>query len=47
MKEALLLEFEDEMRITRTLLERLPGPSMKWAPHERSMHPGRSGAAPA
>ena len=41
MKEALLAEFENEMRITRRLLERLPGASMKWAPHERSMRLGR------
>ena len=35
--EAFLTEFDQEMRGTRTVLERAPEDRMDWRPHERSM----------
>lgn len=37
MKDALLPEFDHEMGMTRTLLERVPDDRLAWKPHERSM----------
>jgi len=36
-KDALLPEFDNEMRLTRRLLERTPEGKNDWAPHEKSM----------
>ena len=35
--ETLLPEFDHEMAITRTLLERVPDDKLAWKPHEKSM----------
>lgn len=40
LKETVLSEFDDEMAMTRRLLERLPDGSLEWKPHERSMSLG-------
>jgi len=40
LKDALLSEFDQEMAVTRRLLERLPEASFSWKPHERSMSLG-------
>ncbi len=39
--QALLPEFDQEMSVTRTLLERVPTPKNDWAPHRKSMTLGR------
>jgi uncharacterized damage-inducible protein DinB len=39
--EMFLLEFDQEMPGTRTILERVPDASFSWKPHERSMTLGR------
>lgn len=36
-----LIEFEEEARITRKFLERLPEDKLTWKPHERSMTAGQ------
>jgi len=40
LKETVLSEFDDEMAMTRRLLERLPDAALSWKPHERSMSLG-------
>jgi uncharacterized damage-inducible protein DinB len=40
LKEILLAEFDDEIAVTRTVLDRLPEEAMPWKPHERSMSLG-------
>ena len=40
MKEALLAEFDQEMAVTRQMLERVPEGALAWKPHERSMSLG-------
>jgi uncharacterized damage-inducible protein DinB len=40
LKETVLSEFDDEIAMTRRLLERLPAASLSWKPHERSMSLG-------
>ncbi len=39
--EALLPEFDQEMKMTRKMLERLPESEWNWKPHEKSMTLGR------
>lgn len=39
--EALLPEFDREMRVTRRLLERVPDGQFAWKPHDKSMTLGR------
>ena len=40
IKDALLPEFTQEMAVTRTLLERVPGDRADWKPHAKSMSLG-------
>ena len=40
LKDALLPEFDHEMAVTRTLLERVPGGRGGWKPHAKSMSLG-------
>jgi uncharacterized damage-inducible protein DinB len=40
LKETLLSEFDDEVALTRRLLDRLPDAEFSWRPHERSMSLG-------
>lgn len=37
IKDALLPEFDHEMKTTRRLLERVPDEALGWKPHEKSM----------
>lgn len=37
IKDALLPEFDQEMRVTRTHLERIQDEKLSWQPHEKSM----------
>jgi uncharacterized damage-inducible protein DinB len=37
MRDALLAEFDDEMKTTRRFLERVPEDKPTWKPHEKSM----------
>ena len=37
IRDALLAEFDHEMRTTRRLLERVPEEALAWKPHEKSM----------
>ncbi len=37
IKDALLPEFDQEMAVTRRMLERAPESAFSWKPHERSM----------
>jgi len=37
IRDVLLSEFDNEMALTRRLLERLPEPTFAWKPHEKSM----------
>jgi uncharacterized damage-inducible protein DinB len=39
--QALLAEFEGQVPVTRTFLERLPQDKLTWKPHERSMTAGQ------
>jgi uncharacterized damage-inducible protein DinB len=41
LPEALLTEFDGEMRTTRRTLERLPEDRLEWRPHAKSMTMGR------
>jgi uncharacterized damage-inducible protein DinB len=41
MSQALLPEFDNEMRSTRRALERVPDEKFDWKPHEKSMAMGR------
>jgi uncharacterized damage-inducible protein DinB len=41
MKDALLPEFDHEMRTTRRFLERVPDDKLNWQPHPKSMTLGR------
>ncbi len=41
LSDALLSEFDHEMRITRKFLERVPEDKFAWKPHEKSMALGR------
>jgi uncharacterized damage-inducible protein DinB len=41
LAESMLAEFEQEVKITRTFLERLPEDKLTWKPHERSMSAGQ------
>lgn len=40
IKDALLPEFDEEMKTTRTLLERVPEAKAAWKPHPKSMSLG-------
>jgi uncharacterized damage-inducible protein DinB len=40
IKDALLPEFDEEMKTTRTLLERVPDAKADWKPHPKSMSLG-------
>ena len=40
LKETLLSEFDDEIAVTRRLLDRLPDAAFSWKPHEKSMSLG-------
>ena len=40
LKETVLSEFDDEVALTRRLLDRLPDAAFAWRPHERSMSLG-------
>jgi uncharacterized damage-inducible protein DinB len=40
LKETVLSEFDDEIAMTRRLLQRLPDGALGWKPHERSMSLG-------
>ncbi len=40
LKETVLSEFDDEVALTRRLLDRLPDAEFSWKPHERSMSLG-------
>jgi uncharacterized damage-inducible protein DinB len=40
LKETVLSEFDDEIAMTRRLLERVPDAALSWKPHERSMSLG-------
>lgn len=40
-RELLLVEFDDEMKKTRKILERVPEEKFAWKPHEKSMALGR------
>lgn len=40
MKDGLLPEYDHEMRVTRTLLERVPEPDFAWKPHDKSFSLG-------
>ena len=37
LRETVLSEFDDEVALTRRLLDRLPDAALSWKPHERSM----------
>lgn len=39
--QSLIPEFDHEMKVTRTLLERIPEDQLTWKPHEKSMTLGR------
>jgi len=41
MSQTLLPEFDNEMRLTRKTLERLPDETFDWKPHAKSMSMGR------
>jgi uncharacterized damage-inducible protein DinB len=41
MSQTLLPEFDNEMRLTRKALERIPDDKFDWKPHEKSMTLGR------
>jgi uncharacterized damage-inducible protein DinB len=41
MSQALLPEFDNEMKLTRKALERVPDDKFDWKPHEKSMSLGR------
>src|SRR4051812_44421797 len=41
LAQVLLPEFDNEMKTTRRLLERVPEEKMGWQPHEKSMTLGR------
>ncbi|MGA3186966.1 MAG: DinB family protein [Bryobacteraceae bacterium] len=41
MSQALLPEFDNEMKFTRKALERVPDDKFDWKPHEKSMTMGR------
>ena len=41
MSQALLPEFDNEMRLTRKALERVPDDKFDWKPHAKSMTMGR------
>ena len=41
MSQALLPEFDQEMKVTRKLLERVPDDKFDWKPHAKSMTMGR------
>jgi uncharacterized damage-inducible protein DinB len=41
MSQALLPEFDNEMKLTRKALERLPDDKFQWKPHPKSMTMGR------
>lgn len=44
MSQALLPEFDNEMRLTRRALERVPDDRFDWKPHAKSMTMGRLAA---
>ena len=44
MQELLFAEFDDEMKLTRTLLERVPENKPEFKPHEKSMPLGKLAA---
>src|SRR4051812_10773777 len=44
MKDALLPEFDHEMRTTRRVLERVPDADLTWKPHEKSFSIGQLAA---
>ena len=44
IKDALLPEFDQEMKTTRKILERVPDSEFDWKPHEKSMSMGRLAA---
>ena len=41
LKDVLLPEYDQEMKITRKLLERVPEAELAWKPHSKSMTMGR------
>jgi uncharacterized damage-inducible protein DinB len=41
ISESLLPEYDHEMKVTRTCIERVPDAKWDWAPHEKSMTLGR------
>jgi len=41
MSQALLPEFDQEMKLTRKALERVPDDKFDWKPHEKSMSMGK------
>jgi uncharacterized damage-inducible protein DinB len=41
LSAALLPEFDQEMKVARTCLERVPTDKMPWRPHDKSMNMGR------
>jgi uncharacterized damage-inducible protein DinB len=41
LAESIFSEFEEQVPITRTFLERLPEGSLAWRPHEKSMSAGQ------
>src|ERR1700683_733760 len=44
MSQALLPEFDHEMKLTRRALERVPDDKFDWKPHQKSMTLGRLAA---
>lgn len=40
LRQALLAEFDDEMAVTRRVLERVPDSALAWKPHDRTMSLG-------
>ena len=44
LKQTLLSEFDDEIAMTRQLLDRLPDGALSWRPHDRSMSLGELAA---
>src|SRR5579863_1651111 len=44
MSQALLPEFDNEMKLTRKALERVPDDKFDWKPHAKSMSMGRLAA---
>jgi uncharacterized damage-inducible protein DinB len=44
MSQALLPEFDNEMKLTRRALERVPDDKFDWKPHQKSMTMGRLAA---